>query len=165
MSPRTLDELDGLRGIIDVGVGRDLDAVLVEGLEGHDLLVLKPRRVEGELKLDGAVGLVGREAGGRFHLLVAHHEGFAGGLVHEHALDGVLLARQQVLVNIIRNHHHPHTKKTGHPAGDDRSIDRAAYRDQSGPGDSRPRSSASSLAMSAAAMRASSASPSRSTPP
>ena len=90
---------DGLVLIVDVGVGRKLGAGAHKALEDHDVrLVLKVAGVEGEGHLDLAVGLLGREGGLARDGLVAHHQGLAGALGVELAVQGVLLAGDEVLV-------------------------------------------------------------------
>ena len=90
---------DGLVLIVDVGVGRKLGAGAHKAFEDHDVrLVLKVAGVEGEGHLDLAVGLLGREDGLARDGLVAHHQGLAGALGIELAVQGVLLAGDEVLV-------------------------------------------------------------------
>ena len=90
---------DGLVLIVDVGVGRKLGAGAHKALEDHDVrLVGDGAGVEGEGHLDLTVGLLGREGGLARDGLVAHHQGFAGALGVELAVQGVLLAGDEVLV-------------------------------------------------------------------
>ena len=90
---------DGLVLIVDVGVGRNLSAGAYKALEDHDVrLVLKVAGVEGEGHLDLAVGLLGREGGLARDGLVAHHQGLAVALGVELAVQGVLLAGDEVPV-------------------------------------------------------------------
>ena len=90
---------DGLVLIVDVGVGCNLGAGAHKALEDHDVrLVLKVAGVEGEGHLDLAVGLLGREGGLARDGLVAHHQGLAVALGVELAVQGVLLAGDEVPV-------------------------------------------------------------------
>ena len=90
---------DGLVLIVDVGVGRKLGAGAHKALEDHDVrLVLKVAGVEGEGHLDLAVGLLRGEDGLTRDGLVARHQGLAGALGIELAVQGVLLAGDEVLV-------------------------------------------------------------------
>ncbi len=90
---------DGLVLIVDVGVGRKLGAGAHKALEDNDVhLVLKVAGVEGEGHLDLAVGLLRGEDGLTRDGLVAHHQGLAGALGIELAVQGVLLAGDEVLV-------------------------------------------------------------------
>ena len=90
---------DGLVLIVDVGVGCNLGAGAHKALEDHDVrLVLKVAGVEGEGHLDLAVGLLRGEGGLTRDGLVAHHQGLAGALGIELAVQGVLLAGDEVLV-------------------------------------------------------------------
>ena len=90
---------DGLVLIVDVGVGCNLGAGAHKALEDHDVrLVLKVAGVEGEGHLDLAVGLLGREGGLARDGLVAHHQGLAVALEVELAVQGVLLAGDEVPV-------------------------------------------------------------------
>ena len=90
---------DGLVLIVDVGVGCNLGAGAHKALEDHDVrLVLKVAGVEGEGHLDLAVGLLRREDGLARDGLVAHHQGLAVALGVELAVQGVLLAGDEVPV-------------------------------------------------------------------
>ncbi|VYT22597.1 Uncharacterised protein [Tyzzerella nexilis] len=90
---------DGLVLIVDVGVGRKLGAGAHKALEDHDVrLVGDGTGVEGKGHLDLAVGLLRREGGLTRDGLVAHHQGLAGALGIELAVQGVLLAGDEVLV-------------------------------------------------------------------
>ena len=90
---------DGLVLIVDVGVGCNLGAGAHKALGDHDVrLVLKVAGVEGEGHLDLAVGLLGREDGLARDGLVAHHQGLAVALGVELAVQGVLLAGDEVPV-------------------------------------------------------------------
>ena len=94
-----LGELDGLALIVDVGVGADLGVPTVERLEDDHALAVEVGGVEGEGDVHGAGGVGGGELRlGGDGLAVLALQGVAGGFHHELALDGVLAARNEVLV-------------------------------------------------------------------
>ena len=96
----------GLLAVLDVLMAGDFNAGALKGLEGDELgLVLEGEGVEGEGHIDGALGRVRREDGLRLHGLAVHLQRLAvdvplaiGLLDMEGALDGVLLAGDEVLV-------------------------------------------------------------------
>lgn len=68
-------DLHGLPLVVDVGMDGDLDALVQQALESHDLLSGEGRGVERELHFDRAEGGYGRELPPGCHLSPVDLEG------------------------------------------------------------------------------------------
>ena len=74
-----VDKVQRLPLVLDVGMNCHLDAVLDQALESHDILAREQARVEGELDVDRAVRVVGRELlGGGHGVALRVEQGLAG---------------------------------------------------------------------------------------
>ena len=91
--------LDRLGRVLDIGVDRQLDPLTGQALEGHDLGgIHQPGGVEGELYYSFAIWGIGRKDAFSMNFLAVYLESLTSGLVHEDAVDRILLARGQVLI-------------------------------------------------------------------
>ena len=86
---------DGLPGVRDVGMGRNLHAIQVQVLEDHHTLTGQGAGVQGVGQLHRTGGRFGGKLGLGGNLFAVHQQGFTGGLVHENARELVGLSRGQ----------------------------------------------------------------------
>ena len=90
-----LGESDGLAHVIQIPVFRNDGFTLEKCLENDHGLALQPGGVKGERDVDGALAARGYKGGFSGNRLFARHDGFAGGLEHQLAPEGVFLAHGQ----------------------------------------------------------------------
>ena len=89
---------DGLALVLQIPVFRDCGFAVIQRFEHHHGLALQPGGIKGERDVDGTLAAGDHKGGFRRDGSFPVRDGFAGGLEHQLAPEGVLLARSQTAV-------------------------------------------------------------------